>query len=171
MVEEDHQAAAASGVYHSAPSVQHDTGSRRLPRVTSPPTSSMPMSQPPLLPPPQQHHYDGAAHLHIQQEQAQSQYGAPSMQHHAHPPPPPSYQHQTFAFQNGAMQHAPPMPSNMVVTGNGAMRYALPPNMVTPGVNSRNANAKQIKRRTKTGCLTCRKRRIKVRCRSSVSNN
>lgn len=47
---------------------------------------------------------------------------------------------------------------------NGAMmRYALPPQ---PAMDARampgGRHKKEIKRRTKTGCLTCRKRRIKV---------
>jgi len=45
-----------------------------------------------------------------------------------------------------------------------AMRYALPQQGV-PGerMMSGGRHKKEIKRRTKTGCLTCRKRRIKVR--------
>lgn len=48
-------------------------------------------------------------------------------------------------------------PSNM---GNAQMRYQLPgdPNKMLSG----NRHKKEVKRRTKTGCLTCRKRRIKV---------
>ncbi|KAJ5478047.1 hypothetical protein N7530_003556 [Penicillium desertorum] len=47
-------------------------------------------------------------------------------------------------------------PSNM---GNAQMRYQLPgdPNKMLSG----NRHKKEVKRRTKTGCLTCRKRRIK----------
>lgn len=54
------------------------------------------------------------------------------------------------------------MASPMMVNGNGTVRYALPPQMAQGNMATRTANAKQIKRRTKTGCLTCRKRRIKV---------
>jgi hypothetical protein len=50
-------------------------------------------------------------------------------------------------------------PSNMG-QGNAQMRYQLPgdPNKMLSG----NRHKKEVKRRTKTGCLTCRKRRIKV---------
>ena len=158
--------------HHSAPSGQHHA--RRLPRVTSP---AMSMSQPPLLPPlPQQQHYD-AAHLQHLQGQAQPPppyaapppMTAPPMQQQHHPPYQPQQQQHAFAYQNGAMPQAPPMPSTMVVNGNGTMRYALPPQMTPGNMGARTASAKQIKRRTKTGCLTCRKRRIKVR-RSSLQS-
>ncbi|KAG0649919.1 putative transcriptional regulatory [Hyphodiscus hymeniophilus] len=43
--------------------------------------------------------------------------------------------------------------------GGGNMRYALP--VSDPRVMSGGRHKKEIKRRTKTGCLTCRKRRIK----------
>lgn len=56
-------------------------------------------------------------------------------------------------------------PSNAPQAGmdqNSQMRYQLPddPNKLL----SSSRHKKEIKRRTKTGCLTCRKRRIKVRC-------
>ena len=43
---------------------------------------------------------------------------------------------------------------------NAPMRYPIPPD---GRVLSGGRHKKEIKRRTKTGCLTCRKRRIKVR--------
>ena len=43
-----------------------------------------------------------------------------------------------------------------------AMRYQLPPQPGDTRVLSGGRHKKEIKRRTKTGCLTCRKRRIKV---------
>lgn len=144
----------------------------------------MSMSQPPHLPPlqqqqhqqhhhhhqhnhnhhpPQSHpqHYDGAHLQHLPAHYAAAAAAGPSMTAPAmHPPP--SYHH-PFAYpHNGAMQQPPPMPSNMLVNGNGTMRYALPPQMAPGNLAPRSASAKQIKRRTKTGCLTCRKRRIKV---------
>lgn len=81
----------------------------------------------------------------------------PPHQQHAPPYPPPQYHHQ---------QYPPPapMPSNVAPNGqNGVMRYPLPPQ---PQLDARQMSGgrhkKEIKRRTKTGCLTCRKRRIKV---------
>jgi hypothetical protein len=44
-----------------------------------------------------------------------------------------------------------------------AMRYQLPPQPGEQRILSGGRHKKEIKRRTKTGCLTCRKRRIKVR--------
>lgn len=56
-------------------------------------------------------------------------------------------------------------PSNMG-QGNAQMRYNMQgdPNKMLSG----NRHKKEVKRRTKTGCLTCRKRRIKVSCRYVV---
>ncbi|KAJ5324544.1 transcriptional regulator family: Fungal Specific TF [Penicillium atrosanguineum] len=65
--------------------------------------------------------------------------------------------------------HMPPMasmgqymtgyPSNVSQNPNSQMRYPLPgdPNKILSG----GRHKKEVKRRTKTGCLTCRKRRIK----------
>jgi len=48
----------------------------------------------------------------------------------------------------------------------GMQRYPLPPGVAMDGkIMSGGRHKKEIKRRTKTGCLTCRKRRIKVRTR------
>lgn len=68
--------------------------------------------------------------------------------HHVYfgpPPPPPPITHITSS------SHQP-------------LRYALPQVPVPPEqrVMSGGRHKKEIKRRTKTGCLTCRKRRIKV---------
>ncbi|KAK4560457.1 hypothetical protein LTR86_005653 [Recurvomyces mirabilis] len=73
----------------------------------------------------------------------------------------PSYNpavHQYALYhQNGAVQ-PPPMPSN----GQGMMRYPIPPQTSMDSRQMTGARGKKdIKRRTKTGCLTCRKRRIK----------
>jgi hypothetical protein len=50
--------------------------------------------------------------------------------------------------------------SQMGMNSNAQMRYQLPgdPNKML----SSGRHKKEVKRRTKTGCLTCRKRRIKV---------
>lgn len=145
---------APGGVYNSAfTGQQHETERDR--RGTTPTPATMSMSQPPMLPPLQQQHH----HQHYDGPQY-----APQAMHHHHQPPPTYHAPGQFVYQNGAMQQPPAMPSNMLVNGqNGAMRYALPPQVDARNLASRNATSKQIKRRTKTGCLTCRKRRIKVR--------
>lgn len=55
--------------------------------------------------------------------------------------------------------YAPGMPQ-MGVPPNAQMRYQIPgdPSKMLSGARHK----KEVKRRTKTGCLTCRKRRIKV---------
>ncbi|KAI4167058.1 MAG: hypothetical protein LQ343_007523 [Gyalolechia ehrenbergii] len=87
------------------------------------------------------------------QHQPQQQVGQPQT---AAPLPPP------MGSYYGAMapQSLPP-PQHMNITSdpNQPMRYPLPPpdgRMMSGG-----RHKKEIKRRTKTGCLTCRKRRIK----------
>lgn len=106
-----------------------------------------------LLPP--IHNYEAGTMQSQPPYVPQSMNGAP-MQH-----PPPYNPHQ-FQYPNGAMQPAP-MPSNVAVNGqNGIMRYPIPPQAALPMGHARGAKNKEVKRRTKTGCLTCRKRRIKV---------
>ncbi|KAH8727619.1 hypothetical protein GQ44DRAFT_725145 [Phaeosphaeriaceae sp. PMI808] len=82
-------------------------------------------------------------------------------------PPPPHgmpqyYPHQAHPHQH---QHSPPGQPMMANMGpaqfNNAMRYQLPPQHGDQRVLSGGRHKKEIKRRTKTGCLTCRKRRIK----------
>jgi hypothetical protein len=80
---------------------------------------------------------------------------AQSQQHHPYPPPP-------YHFPNNAMPPAP-MNANMPANGqNGVLRFPIPPAMDARQMTG-GRHKKEIKRRTKTGCLTCRKRRIKVR--------
>lgn len=94
------------------------------------------------------------------QHQSQQQVSQPQM---AAPLPPP------MGSYYGAMAPQslpPPQHTNITSDPNQPMRYPLPPpdgRMMSGG-----RHKKEIKRRTKTGCLTCRKRRIKVRedCKS-----
>lgn len=78
-------------------------------------------------------------------------------------PPPPHGMQQYYGHQ--PHPHAPPNQQMMGNMGpaqyNAAMRYQLPPQH-DQRVLSGGRHKKEIKRRTKTGCLTCRKRRIKV---------
>ena len=93
---------------------------------------------------------DGREQLPPQQQQG----GQPAVGS-ALPPPMAQY------YQNQG-QSLPPPPQHMNVTSdpNQPLRYPLPP---TDGrIMSGGRHKKEIKRRTKTGCLTCRKRRIKV---------
>ena len=90
----------------------------------------------------------------LQQQQGQSTGVQSSMGSPLAPPMGQYYQHQQQAL--------PPPQSHMNVTSdpNQPLRYPLPATdnrMISGG-----RNKKEIKRRTKTGCLTCRKRRIKV---------
>ena len=65
-------------------------------------------------------------------------------------------------------QSLPPPQHAMGVTSsphNQPLRYPLP--QPDGRIMSGGRHKKEIKRRTKTGCLTCRKRRIKVRLSSS----
>lgn len=78
----------------------------------------------------------------------------PQQPQHQQPPgqgPPPMSFYQPYP-----MPHPPQDP-------NAPIRYPLPPNP-DGRIMSGGRHKKEIKRRTKTGCLTCRKRRIKV-CR------
>ncbi|KAL8733698.1 MAG: hypothetical protein Q9166_001891 [cf. Caloplaca sp. 2 TL-2023] len=91
----------------------------------------------------------GTHHQSQQQQVGQPQMGSPL------PPPMNSY------YPGMPGQSLPP-PQHMSVTSDPnqqPMRYPLPPpdgRMMSGG-----RHKKEIKRRTKTGCLTCRKRRIK----------
>ncbi|KAF7196490.1 putative transcriptional regulatory protein C15D4.02 [Pseudocercospora fuligena] len=79
--------------------------------------------------------------------------GAPPPQH-PQPYPPPQYQ-----YQNGV---PPAMQAGVAGNGqNGLMRIPLPHAQLDSRHMSGGRHKKEIKRRTKTGCLTCRKRRIK----------
>ncbi|RMY45787.1 hypothetical protein D0865_09696 [Hortaea werneckii] len=106
------------------------------------PTGQNSMQSPSLLPP-----------IHQGGLPAQPQYGA----HPAAYVPAPPY----AAYQNGGMQPMP-MPPNVAPNGqNGMMRYPIPQVPVDSRTVTTGRHKKEIKRRTKTGCLTCRKRRIK----------
>jgi hypothetical protein len=110
--------------------------------------------QPPPQPQQQQQH---------QQHHHQQPMGSPL------PPPPHAMPHY---YGHQAHPHAPPGQQMMGNMGPGqfnpAIRYQLPPQHGDQRVLSGGRHKKEIKRRTKTGCLTCRKRRIKV-CAASNS--
>ncbi|KAK3708904.1 hypothetical protein LTR37_011234 [Vermiconidia calcicola] len=133
----------ASEAYRDSPQQRHHT--------------PMSMSHAPLLPPIQ--HFPGAENM-----QSQPQYAPPApmnggaqMPQQPHHPPP--YHANQFQYSNGAIQPAP-MPSNGGANGQNMMRYAIPP-QASVQLAGGGRPKKDIKRRTKTGCLTCRKRRIK----------
>ncbi|KAG6021310.1 hypothetical protein E4U41_002528 [Claviceps citrina] len=65
-------------------------------------------------------------------------------------------------------QHAMPVPSNYALPSDSLVRYPLPHD---PRVLGSRGPKKEIKRRTKTGCLTCRKRRIKCDETHPTCNN
>lgn len=122
--------------YHYGP-----TASQQPSRAS--PNGQNSMQSPSLLPP-----------IHQGALPAQPQYGA----HPAAYVPAPPY----APYQNGGMQPMP-MPPNVAPNGqNGMMRYPIPQVPVDSRTVTTGRHKKEIKRRTKTGCLTCRKRRIKV---------
>lgn len=88
------------------------------------------------------------------QQQQQQQHGAPPT---SGPPLPPPITQQYYPG------HTLPSPQQMNVTSDPTqhLRYPLPP-PPDGRIMSGGRHKKEIKRRTKTGCLTCRKRRIKV---------
>ena len=104
----------------------------------------------PTLPPIQ--HFEQHS---MQSQQAQYPQAQPGPQNGA----PMQYAPPQYQYQNGAMPPAQ-MPPNVASGPNGQMRFALPQQPLPQMSGGR--HKKEIKRRTKTGCLTCRKRRIKV---------
>lgn len=146
---------AGQGVdpYRASQSGSHASS---LPSINLPPIRSIDaQSQPPVVP-------AGAAQYQPQlpqqaspilQQQSLPQYPLPGPMTSYYPPPPPApHGMPTPAHQLGF--GAPAQPSNTL--------YRLPPQLPDQRVMSGGRHKKEIKRRTKTGCLTCRKRRIKV---------
>lgn len=97
----------------------------------------------------------------------------PPIHHSASLPSQPQYAAAHPHYAAASQQYAPyasggmpPAPMPSIVASNGMMRFPIP-----QALDTRNTTAgrhkKEIKRRTKTGCLTCRKRRIKVRATST----
>lgn len=108
------------------------------------------MSLPPLNLPP----------IRLQDGQQLPPQPQPSQQPMGSPLPPPQHPLPQYYPHGG---HPPPgQQMNMGPAQFNAMRYQLPPNGGDQRVLSGGRHKKEIKRRTKTGCLTCRKRRIKV---------
>ena len=167
---------------HVQPLQQHAVFSAYDPHASSP-MSSYPYSQPSTSAEPTSSH--GSMHLppirSIESRQAQPPQRPPSaaMQNpyavQVGPPNPmPGYTPQMG--QVAPYYAPPPMGAPYVPLGMGGqpamnmpsspqvMRWPLPPDehkMLSGG-----RHKKEVKRRTKTGCLTCRKRRIKVRASS-----
>jgi hypothetical protein len=117
------------------------------------------MSLPPLNLPPIRLQ-DGQQPPPPQPQQSQQSMGSPL--------PPPSHGMPQYYGHQAHQQH-PHAPSGQQMMGgmgpaqfNATMRYQLPPQHGDQRVLSGGRHKKEIKRRTKTGCLTCRKRRIKV---------
>ncbi|KAF2002915.1 hypothetical protein P154DRAFT_593408 [Amniculicola lignicola CBS 123094] len=109
------------------------------------------MNLPPLNLPP----------IRVQDGQAQQQQGPPGQQPMGSPLPPS--QHGMPQYYGHPGQHHPAQgpPMNMGGAPHMGMRYQLPPQGGEQRMMSGGRHKKEIKRRTKTGCLTCRKRRIK----------
>jgi white-opaque regulator 2 len=122
---------------------------------------------------PMQHHQQSQQHEQHQHQQDQQQFQHHHQGHHlpspspTHSQPPASHMAAVSHMAGGMYQHMPvTIPystAQLLNTPGGAhvVRYSIPnPHMMISG----GRHKKEIKRRTKTGCLTCRKRRIKVRC-------
>ncbi|KAK4984304.1 hypothetical protein LTR50_006695 [Elasticomyces elasticus] len=124
--------------YGYAPNGQHPQESYRA----SPPGPNM--THPTSLPP--------IHHLPSQNAPQQQSMGALQMQHshtngsNGYPPDYASYGHS--------------IPSSSIPS-NGSARFPIPAQSIDTRQMSGGRHKKEIKRRTKTGCLTCRKRRIK----------
>ncbi len=119
------------------------------PYRASPTASNMPL-QSLNLPPIRQ--TDGQPQPQAQQQPPPQPMGSPL------PPPGPPMS----AYYAQSM---PPPGQPMNITShphNTMIRYQLPPQGADQRIMSGGRHKKEIKRRTKTGCLTCRKRRIKV---------
>ena len=96
----------------------------------------------------------------IGQQRQQQALGQPGPQYASHLPSMPQYYQPSMAAGGQYLGGpAAPMTSSSLPPGH---RFPLPPaqdpHNIVPGARPK----KDIKRRTKTGCLTCRKRRIKV---------
>ena len=133
-----------SGYAYPPPTGQNDSSYRASPTGSN--VSLPSLNLPPIRT------IDGRQHP-PQQAPQQPQGGPPAMP----PALPPPMNHQ---FYPG---HTLPPPQHLNITSdpNQPMRYPLPP-PPDGRIMSGGRHKKEIKRRTKTGCLTCRKRRIKV---------
>ncbi|OJJ02682.1 hypothetical protein ASPVEDRAFT_132934 [Aspergillus versicolor CBS 583.65] len=126
-----------------------------------------------------QHHQQSPAQMH-QQSHQQSQ--PPPDMYHSHNSASPPLTNPSMQGQPSHIPQAPigsPMPpmasvsqymagypSQMGMNSGGQMHYQLQGD--ANKMLSASRHKKEVKRRTKTGCLTCRKRRIKVQLREGV---
>jgi len=91
----------------------------------------------------------------------------------AQPPPPQGAQHLPPAQPMPGYPYGPSPAQPMIPAQVGPyppQRYPLPAQNADARMLSGGRHKKEIKRRTKTGCLTCRKRRIKVSAIAAQSN-
>ncbi|CAZ86160.1 unnamed protein product [Tuber melanosporum] len=112
-----------------------------LPSLNLPPIRLNPPAQLPPPPPPQQQQIDSPL------------MGSPL-------PQPPQPLHGYYPQHGLQPSSHPTHPSNITSSPREALRYQLP-SANNERIMSGGRHKKEIKRRTKTGCLTCRKRRIK----------
>jgi hypothetical protein len=133
--------------YYGAPNGQQHPS----PDYRGSPPGAPPMSLPSIQ------HFEGA-NMQSQPQYLQTAHmsGAPPLMH-----APPPYNPNMVQYQ--PQQMPPTMPSNAPNGHSGIMRYPIPPQApMDVRQMSGGRHKKEIKRRTKSGCLTCRKRRIKV---------
>lgn len=142
--QQQHYYSAPNG--HHAPPPPPPQQQQQAPDFRGSPSGAAPMSLPSIQ------HFEGQGAM-----QSQHQY-VPAGQINGAPMYPPPYNPGLVQYQSPT----PTMPSNAPNGQNGVMRYAIPHNPMDARAMSGGRHKKEIKRRTKTGCLTCRKRRIKV---------
>ena len=137
--------------YRASPTGSHIS----LPSVNTLPPIRNIDTRSPSQPQQQNHQASSTAQQAQQQTSGQNPMGSPL-------PPPPMTQNMT-QYYHAQVQSLPPSAQHMNVTSdpNQPVRYPLP--AADNRMMSGGRHKKEIKRRTKTGCLTCRKRRIKVR--------
>lgn len=111
---------------------------------------------------------------HLDPDNPENQFGSPPSRYQQAPrtlPPPLPPQNLTHAFPhpdtftNRALTHGTASRFADAAGGSGGTSYALTTdaNMMIASRHMHSNRSKDVKRRTKTGCMTCRKRRIKVR--------
>ncbi|KAM7189516.1 hypothetical protein V8F33_009994 [Rhypophila sp. PSN 637] len=111
---------------------------------------------------------------HVQSHQQLSQHHQPHPHQHQHPIPLASHMGASLAPGHAmGYYNVAAHPYGMHADPTGGMRFAIAPGLPPdPRIAlSGGRHKKEIKRRTKTGCLTCRKRRIKCDETHPTCNN
>jgi hypothetical protein len=140
----------------SYPSPHNSYPSPQMPAYSYPPPQGQSGAEPYRSPQQNTNNSLSLPPLRLEPQPGQQQPGQAPM---GSPLPPPQHGMPQYFAHPGQPQHGQAM--NMGSQHLG-MRYQLPPQAGEQRILSGGRHKKEIKRRTKTGCLTCRKRRIKV---------